>query len=63
MDVLVDPPEGWKYGFPAPLQSNYRQQLINAGYPENMIEMALRHSRYIGDSPAEIERAMNRENK
>jgi len=44
--TMVDPPEGWRFGFPAPLQEDYRQQLIDAGYPEQSIELALKHSRY-----------------
>jgi len=35
--VLVDPPSGWMYGFPAPLQEDYEQQLKDAGYPEKNI--------------------------
>ena len=45
--ILVDPPSGWRYGFPALLQKDYEQQLRDAGYPENHIPMALKHSRYI----------------
>lgn len=48
MTLLVDPPQGWAYGFPAPLQDDYKQQLLDAGYPEKDVELALRHSRYIG---------------
>lgn len=44
--TIVDPPSGWKYGFPAPLQKDYRQQLIDAGYPKEDIQFALKHSRY-----------------
>lgn len=50
MTILVDPPEGWKYGFPAPRQEDYRKQLIDAGYPKNQIEFAIKHSRYIFDA-------------
>jgi hypothetical protein len=42
------------YGFPAPLEEDYEQQLRNAGYPEKDIPMALKHSRYIG-SKEELE--------
>ena len=45
--ILVDPPSGWKYGFPAPLQDDYEQQLRDAGYPEEAIPLALKYSRYI----------------
>jgi len=48
MTLIVDPPSGWMYGFPAPLQEDYEQQLRNAGYPEKDIPTALKHSRYIG---------------
>ncbi len=48
MTLIVDPPQGWAYGFPAPLQEDYKQQLLDAGYPEKDIPMAMRHSRYIG---------------
>lgn len=48
MTLLVDPPSGWMYGFPAPLQEDYEQQLRDAGYPEWDIPLALKHSRYIG---------------
>lgn len=46
MTTIVDPPAGWRYGFPAPLQEDYEKQLRNAGYPENGIPLALKHSRY-----------------
>jgi len=48
MALLVDPPRGWAYGFPAPLEDDYEQQLRDAGYPESEIPMAMRHSRYLG---------------
>jgi len=44
--TIVDPPSGWRYGFPAPLQEDYTKQLKDAGYPEKDIDMALKHSRY-----------------
>jgi len=48
MTLLVDPPSGWMYGFPAPLEDDYPAQLRKAGYPESQIDFALQHSRYIG---------------
>lgn len=54
MTVLVDPPAGWAYGFPAVLQDDYVQQLKDAGYPEKDIPMALKHSRFIGETREEI---------
>ncbi len=44
---LVDPPNGWMYGFPAVLQEDYEKQLRDAGYPEKDMELAMRHSRFI----------------
>lgn len=44
--TIVYPPSGWAFGFPAVLQEDYEQQLKDAGYPEEMMELALRRSRY-----------------
>ena len=44
--VMVDPPEGWRYGFPAILEDDYEDQLKRAGYPVGEIETALKYSRY-----------------
>ena len=44
--LMVDPPEGWKYGFPAPLEECYQTQLEKSNYPEELKELALKHSRY-----------------
>jgi len=52
--VLVDPPSGWMYGFPAPLQKDYEQQLKDAGYPEKDIPFAIKYSRYIADTEEEL---------
>lgn len=49
LNLIVDPPSGWMYGFPAPLKEDYEQQLRDAGYPEKDIPFALKHSRYMGD--------------
>lgn len=51
--LIVDPPEGWRYGFPAPLQEDYEQQLIDAGYPVQNIELAIKYSRYWEESDNE----------
>lgn len=48
MALLVDPPSGWQYGFPAFLEKDYEAQLRRSGYPEKEIPFALEHSRYIG---------------
>lgn len=54
MTLIVDPPSGWMYGFPAPLEEDYERQLRNAGYPEKDIPMALKHSRYMTNTREEL---------
>ena len=44
--MIVDPPSGWRYGFPAPLESDYKAQLLKHKYPAEDIELALKYSRY-----------------
>jgi len=46
--IMVDPPEGWRYGFPAPRDHSisYEEQLRAHNYPERDIELALKYSRY-----------------
>jgi len=45
--VMVDPPSGWKYGFPKPLPKgvDYREWLLEQGYPEADIELAMKYSK------------------
>ena len=43
---MVDPPSGWRYGFPAVLKPNYKKQLEDSGYPKDEIPFALENSRY-----------------
>ena len=51
MTLLVDPPSGWRYGFPKPYdkEKGLEQMLREVGYPEKDIPLALNHSRYIGE--------------
>lgn len=63
MTIIVDPPSGWMYGFPAPLEEDYEQQLRNAGYPEKDIPMALKHSRYLADTREELIEQVKKVNK
>lgn len=49
--LIIDPPEGWRYGFPKPVpdgvmksESLLRIWLAEQNYPE--VELALTHSRY-----------------
>lgn len=44
--TIVDPPSGWRYGFPAPVEDDYEAQLRRAKYPEEDIPFALKYSRY-----------------
>jgi hypothetical protein len=40
--LMIDPPNGWKYGFPKPLTLNGEQTviewLVENGYPKQLIE-------------------------
>ena len=53
--LIIDPPEGWRYGFPKPIHEEFHtlgndfdlaRWLISEGYPEKDIELALKYSRY-----------------
>lgn len=50
---IIDPPSGWKYGFPKPVpqeilgnQKKLTNWLIEQGYPKQDIPLAVRYSRY-----------------
>jgi hypothetical protein len=45
---MIDPPSGWKYGFPKELKEgqDYAQLLRDSGYPEGDIEFAMTYSRH-----------------
>ena len=47
MKTMIDPPSGWKYGFPKELKDgeSYETLLRESGYPEGDMELALRYSR------------------
>jgi hypothetical protein len=48
MRVMIDPPSGWKYGFPKELPENVqdiRQWFIDNGYPEKDVDFAMKHCR------------------
>jgi hypothetical protein len=45
--LMVDPPEGWKYGFPKPMHEEYftlkedfdfNRWLVSEGYPQSIID-------------------------
>jgi hypothetical protein len=48
---IIDPPSGWKYGFPKEIPENvttledFKEWFIKNGYPEKDIELALKYSR------------------
>lgn len=53
--LMIDPPSGWQYGFPKPVHEEFHtlgddfdleRWLISEGYPEQDIELAVKHSRY-----------------
>ena len=49
--LIIDPPSGWKYGFPRELPKDltyeeFKQWLLDCGYPEKHIELALKYSRF-----------------
>lgn len=53
VSTIIDPPGGWKYGFPKPIPSqilhhepSFISWLKEQGYPEKDIPLALKHSRY-----------------
>jgi hypothetical protein len=49
MKTIIDPPSGWKYGFPKPYDEEkdgpIEEFLRTSGYPEKDIEFALKHMR------------------
>ncbi len=49
MATMVDPPSGWKYGFPKEIPDDvedFRQWLIDNGYPESEVDFGMKHCRY-----------------
>ena len=53
--VMVDPPSGHRYGFPREVPreiardmtgEEFRQWLVECGYPEEDLELAMKYSRY-----------------
>jgi uncharacterized protein YdaT len=48
MKTMCDPPSGWKYNFPKELPEgiiDFRQWLIDEGYPEKDVDFAMKHCR------------------
>ncbi len=49
--LMIDPPSGWKYGFPRPYDAKPDQTvgewLIEKGYPKELVDKGMtRHCRY-----------------
>jgi len=51
--LMVDPPMGWMYGFPKPVDESktMREMLIEAGYPSSQLAHALEHLRFFKTHP------------
>lgn len=52
-NLLIDPPSGWRYGFPKPVSQEVLDDtetlaiwLMLQGYPEKEIPLAVKYSRY-----------------
>lgn len=50
--IMIDPPNGWRYGFPKPIpekcledENEFRKFLAENGYPDMLLDMAFKHSR------------------
>jgi hypothetical protein len=48
--MIYDPPSGWKYGFPKAVPENleeggFKQWILDQGYPEKDIDLALKYGR------------------
>jgi len=49
MPLMIDPPSGWKYGFPKPLPEeveNVKEWLLEQGYPQREIDLCGKHFHY-----------------
>lgn len=46
--TMIDPPEGWRYGFPKPIPDgvDLAEWLYGEGYPWDLIPLAIQYSRY-----------------
>ena len=51
--LMIDPPSGWRYGFPRPVPEdffsegfNFVDWLIECGYPAADVPLAINYSRY-----------------
>ena len=51
--LIIDPPNGWRYGFPRPVPDSFFDEsfdvgdwLVSCGYPAEDVPLALKYSRY-----------------
>lgn len=51
--LMIDPPSGWKYGFPKPVPEAFFDEgfdlgnwLVACGYPAKDVPLAIKYSRY-----------------
>lgn len=58
MDLMYDPPSGWKYGFPKPYKplpnESLAETLLRDGYPQHELKQitvdgVVRYVRFIGE--------------
>ena len=61
LTIKIDPPGGWQYGFPMPVLVSIAKDpsflaiwLLAQGYPGEMLELAMKYSRYIGSEDAMV---------
>ena len=64
MTLMIDPPSGWKYGFPKPVHEDYylleddfsmTQWLVSEGYPQSEIDKLGSCLLYTSPSPRDVE--------
>lgn len=57
MALMIDPPSGWRYGFPRLFDpdkdGNMRDFLVKNGYPETSVDFALQYIRCWEHNPEE----------
>lgn len=54
LQIYIDPPSGWKYGFPKILPvgiADLKQWFIDEGYPADQVDLAIKYSRMWEDVP------------
>lgn len=46
--LMIDPPEGWRHGFPKPYDCNltFEEQLLKAGYEKEDLDWIQKYTRW-----------------